>query len=63
MLIAKTAFNPLSMDLPAVEPVNEEDMPGYLKDIAPYLRLIGLSAELPDSLRKDTISIIPDSIR
>lgn len=58
-----TAINPLSMDLPAVEPVNEEDMPGYLKDIAPYLRLIGLSAELPDSLRKDSIAIIPDSIR
>lgn len=47
-----TAINPLSMDLPAVDPIKEEDMSEYLINIAPYMRLIGLSAELPDSLQK-----------
>ncbi|MBO4500084.1 MAG: peptidoglycan DD-metalloendopeptidase family protein [Bacteroidaceae bacterium] len=49
-----TAINPLSMDLPAVDPIAEEDMPAYLRDIAPYLNLIGVTVS--DSLHADTLA-------
>lgn len=52
-----TAINPLSMDLPAVDPIAPEDMPAYLRDIAPYLSLIGVTVS--DSLLSDTTRTIP----
>lgn len=39
-----TAINPLSMDLPAVEPIDTADMPAYLDAIRPLLPLVGLGA-------------------
>lgn len=42
------AINPLRMDLPAVDPIDSDDMPEYLSAISQYMSLIGL--ELPDSL-------------
>lgn len=53
-----TAINPLRMDLPAVDPIAEEDMPEYLRHIAPYMSLIGI--EISPS---DTLSSNGDSIR
>ena len=48
-----TAIDPLRMDLPAVDPIKEEDMPKYLKAVSDYMKMVGLSA--PDSLMTDTI--------
>ena len=48
-----TAIDPLRMDLPAVDPIKEEDMPEYLKTVSGYMKMIGLS--VPDSILSDTI--------
>ena len=48
-----TAIDPLRMDLPAVDPIKEEDMPEYLKAVSGYMKMVGLS--VPDSLMTDTI--------
>ena len=37
-----TAINPLSMDLPAVDPIAEEDMPAYLSSVKHYMKQVGL---------------------
>lgn len=37
-----TAINPLSMDLPAVDPIAEEDMPAYLSSVKQYMKQVGL---------------------
>ena len=37
-----TAINPLSMDLPAVDPIAEEDMETYLNSVKPYMKQVGL---------------------
>ncbi|MCQ2074704.1 MAG: peptidoglycan DD-metalloendopeptidase family protein [Bacteroidaceae bacterium] len=37
-----TPINPLRMDLPAVDPIAKEDMPEYLRTVAPYMSLIGI---------------------
>lgn len=37
-----TAINPLNMDLPAVDPIAEDDMPAYLEEIRPYMEMVGL---------------------
>ncbi|MBO7050271.1 MAG: peptidoglycan DD-metalloendopeptidase family protein [Bacteroidaceae bacterium] len=54
-----TAIDPLRMDLPAVDPIKDEDMPAYLRTVSGYMDKVGLS--LPDSLRSillsDSISI------
>lgn len=50
-----TAINPLSMDLPAVDPIAEEDMAEYLKSVKPYMKQIGL--ELADTIPADTLSV------
>ena len=49
-----TAIDPLRMDLPAVDPIKEEDMPQYIKTISGYMKMVGLS--VPDSLQVDTIT-------
>lgn len=41
-----TAINPLSMDLPAVDPIKPEDMPAYIQSTASVMRLFGL--EVPE---------------
>jgi murein DD-endopeptidase MepM/ murein hydrolase activator NlpD len=51
-----TAIDPLRMDLPAVDPIKEEDMPEYLKAVSGYMKMVGLS--VPDSLQVDTIKNI-----
>ena len=43
-----TAIDPLSMDLPAVDPIAADDMPEYLKTVGKYMEKIGLP--MPDSL-------------
>ncbi len=43
-----TAINPLSMDLPAVDPIKPEDMPAYLNATAPVMRLFGLDVPVAD---------------
>ena len=48
-----TAIDPLRMDLPAVDPIKEEDMPEYLKTVSGYMKMIGMS--VPDSILTDTI--------
>jgi len=48
-----TAIDPLRMDLPAVDPIREEDMPVYLKAVSGYMKMVGIS--VPDSLAADTI--------
>ena len=48
------AIDPLRMDLPAVDPIKEEDMPQYIKTISGYMKMVGLS--VPDSLQVDTIT-------
>lgn len=35
------AVNPLSMDLPAVDPIEKEDMPAFLEAIRPLMQMIG----------------------
>lgn len=51
-----TAIDPLRMDLPAVDPIKEEDMPQYLRAVSGYMKMVGLS--VPDSLTIDTITNI-----
>lgn len=41
-----TAINPLNMDLPAVDPIAEADMPAYQEAIAPYMQML-LSGDSP----------------
>ena len=53
-----TAIDPLRMDLPAVDPIKQEDMPEYLRSVSGYMRMVGLS--VPDSLLSD--SIVADTI-
>lgn len=36
------AINPLSMDLPAVDPIAESDMSAYFSSVKEYMRLVGL---------------------
>jgi len=36
-----TPINPLSMDLPAIDPIDSVDMPAYLEAIAPLKQMIG----------------------
>ena len=48
-----TAIDPLRMDLPAVDPIKEDDMPEYLKAVSGYMKMVGLS--VADSLQTDTI--------
>ena len=43
-----TAIDPLRMDLPAVDPIKEDDMPEYLKAVSGYMKMVGL--EVPDSI-------------
>lgn len=43
-----TAIDPLRMDLPAVDPIKEDDMPDYLKAVSGYMKMVGL--EVPDSI-------------
>lgn len=40
------AINPLRMDLPAVDPIAESDMPAYLASVKDYMKMVGL--EVPD---------------
>ena len=54
-----TAIDPLRMDLPAVDPIAPDDMPGYLKSVSGYMSMLGLA--LPDSLQSD--SVIVDTIK
>ena len=42
------------MDLPAVDPIKEDDMPEYIKAVSGYMKMVGLS--VPDSLQTDTIA-------
>ena len=42
-----TAIDPLRMDLPAVDPIAQKDMPAYLDATREYMRLIGIG--MPDS--------------
>ena len=49
-----TAIDPLRMDLPAVDPIKEDDMPEYLKAVSGYMKMVGLS--VVDSLQTDTIA-------
>ena len=49
-----TAIDPLRMDLPAVDPIKDEDMPAYLRTVSGYMDKVGLS--LPDSLRSILLS-------
>ncbi|MBO7247189.1 MAG: peptidoglycan DD-metalloendopeptidase family protein [Bacteroidaceae bacterium] len=50
-----TAINPLSMDLPAVDPIAKEDMPTYLNSVKENMKKIGL--EVPDVfVTNDTIA-------
>ena len=51
-----TAIDPLRMDLPAVDPIKEEDMPQYLKAVSGYMKMVGLSVS--DSLITDTIKTL-----
>jgi len=51
-----TAIDPLRMDLPAVDPIKEEDMPQYLRTVRGYMKMVGLA--VPDSLQTDTITSI-----
>ena len=51
-----TAIDPLRMDLPAVDPIKEEDMPQYLRTVSGYMKMVGLA--VPDSLQTDTITNI-----
>ena len=51
-----TAIDPLRMDLPAVDPIKEEDMPEYLKAVSGYMKMVGLAVS--DSLMTDTITSI-----
>ena len=51
-----TAIDPLRMDLPAVDPIKEEDMPQYLRTVSGYMKMVGLA--VPDSLQTDTITSI-----
>ncbi len=51
-----TAIDPLRMDLPAVDPIKEEDMPDYLKAVSGYMKMVGLAVS--DSLMTDTITSI-----
>lgn len=52
-----TPINPLSMDLPAEDPLSKEDMPAYLEAIAPYMKLIGMQSDsivaAPDTLQNN----------
>lgn len=48
-----TAIDPLRMDLPAVDPIAQKDMPAYLDATREYMRLIGI--EVPDS------TVMPDA--
>ena len=54
-----TAIDPLRMDLPAVDPIKDEDMPAYLRTVSGYMDKVGFS--MPDSLRtillSDSISV------
>ena len=50
-----TAIDPLRMDLPAVDPIKEDDMPEYLRAVSGYMKMVGL--EVPDSIISDTITI------
>lgn len=50
-----TPINPLRMDLPAVDPIAKEDMPEYLRTIAPYMSLIGIEITPADTVRTDSI--------
>lgn len=43
-----TAINPLSMDLPAVDPIKPEDMPAYIQSAAPVMRMFGLDVPVAD---------------
>ena len=52
-----TAIDPLSMDLPAVDPIWEADMPVYLSTVSGYMDKVGCT--LPDSLRQ---IMLPDTI-
>lgn len=40
------AINPLRMDLPAVDPIVESDMPAYLTSVKDYMKFVGI--EVPD---------------
>lgn len=40
------AINPLRMDLPAVDPIIESDMPAYLTSVKDYMKMVGV--EVPD---------------
>lgn len=40
------AINPLRMDLPAVDPIVESDMPAYLTSVKDYMKIVGI--EVPD---------------
>ena len=50
-----TAIDPLRMDLPAVDPIKEEDMLEYLRAVSGYMKMVGLA--VPDSIMSDTITI------
>jgi len=52
-----TAIDPLSMDLPAVDPISAADMPLYLSSVSGYMEKVHCS--LPDSLRQ---IMLPDTI-
>lgn len=58
-----TAIDPLRMDLPAVDPINKEDMQEYLTAVRDNMKKIGY--ELPDSILAgyavaDSISVITE---
>lgn len=58
-----TAIDPLRMDLPAVDPINKEDMQEYLTAVRDNMKKIGY--ELPDSILSgyavaDSISVITE---
>lgn len=43
-----TAIDPLRMDLPAVDPIAQADMPQYIRSVSGYMIKVGLS--VPDSI-------------
>ncbi|MBO4560926.1 MAG: peptidoglycan DD-metalloendopeptidase family protein [Bacteroidaceae bacterium] len=43
-----TAIDPLRMDLPAVDPISQADMPQYIRSVSGYMTKVGLS--VPDSI-------------
>lgn len=48
-----TAINPLNMDLPAVEPIAQEDIDEYISGVLPYMSMIGFTPS-------DTVVAIED---